>query len=578
MSSNKRRAKRKRRSADNHNVVAFLHGAGDVGEILAAFRDWLATNRITDDEMLPGALVGCAELAITLATRLRPEFAPTAWTVDDVDGVIDLVEYMEDAGEDAPPTALVVGAMRMLLGFLEDTNRWTGTVRDRDAVVESLDEWIADELPEEQLQVEDVDPVRAEAALSELRLVRRLDAFLDWIGGERPTTSARWLKPALLADLGAAVGIEVPPGLKKMTDHDELADLWMFAQELQLITVNTSRAEPTPVAQLWRARPRFELVRAAANLELDVYLSAENPLNPLPMMTALALRQGMTETPMSLDIFEPDDDTEPDDDDWSSTILDEMMRDRLSGLVEAGWLSVDDAGDHVVPRDLRPTVEFALASHMGPEVGPAAVMAGGPTTRPTVVPELPDDIAQSQLTLRLDMPYIEPPVTRRIALPASMSLPALHSVIQTIMRWDDSHLHRFFTPHGRAEFGPTYDDGPSGEVAVGALINKPGDELYYNYDFGDGWEVRIVVESLADPSGTDDDRRPVVLDGHGTAPFDDVGGPGGWDHFIAAVTDPTHEDHDELREWAGMSPTSQFDPTAFDVDQTNRALHRQFRK
>ena len=53
-------------------------------------------------------------------------------------------------------------------------------------------------------------------------------------------------------------------------------------------------------------------------------------------------------------------------------------------------------------------------------------------------------------------------------------------------------------------------------------------------------------------------------------PPEDVGGAWGYEEFLGAITDPEHEDHDGLLEWAG----GPFDPEAFDPVAATRAMRR----
>lgn len=46
-------------------------------------------------------------------------------------------------------------------------------------------------------------------------------------------------------------------------------------------------------------------------------------------------------------------------------------------------------------------------------------------------------------TLRIEIKYIEPTIWRRVAVRTSMSLMALHKVIQATMGWLDYHLWEF---------------------------------------------------------------------------------------------------------------------------------------
>jgi hypothetical protein len=47
-----------------------------------------------------------------------------------------------------------------------------------------------------------------------------------------------------------------------------------------------------------------------------------------------------------------------------------------------------------------------------------------------------------------------------------------------------------------------------------------------------------------------------------------VGGPWGYDEFLAAMADPAHPEHEHYRGWLG----GPFDPAAFDPTEVNAAL------
>ncbi len=84
--------------------------------------------------------------------------------------------------------------------------------------------------------------------------------------------------------------------------------------------------------------------------------------------------------------------------------------------------------------------------------------------------------------------------------------------------------------------------------------------LKYLYDFGDGWEHTVKVERIADAApGT---AYPVLIDAAGHYPPEDVGGPWGYAEFLDAIADPAHENHAEMKEWAGET----FDPKAVNVE------------
>jgi hypothetical protein len=87
----------------------------------------------------------------------------------------------------------------------------------------------------------------------------------------------------------------------------------------------------------------------------------------------------------------------------------------------------------------------------------------------------------------------------------------------------------------------------------------------YEYDFGDGWLHEVLSEGRmpAEPGK----RYPLCLEGERACPPEDVGGVWGYVDFLAAITDPDHEEHEEVRAWIGRK----FDPEAFNpVGATRR--------
>src|SRR5713101_8478787 len=112
---------------------------------------------------------------------------------------------------------------------------------------------------------------------------------------------------------------------------------------------------------------------------------------------------------------------------------------------------------------------------------------------------------QMTITLR----GIRPPIWRRVQVPRTIRLAALHQVIQTVFGWTDSHLHQFVVA-GRTYGQP--DDFAEAIVdettvtlahAVGSRIKR----FAYIYDFGDDWEHEILVEKII--GGDSGSERPL---------------------------------------------------------------------
>jgi hypothetical protein len=137
------------------------------------------------------------------------------------------------------------------------------------------------------------------------------------------------------------------------------------------------------------------------------------------------------------------------------------------------------------------------------------------------------------------------------------------------MGWEGGHLHQFRV--GKTNYGePNPDFGfevkNEDKVRLTEVLRRPKARMVYEYDFGDGWEHDIVLEAVR--SGTPGARYPVVLAGRRRCPPEDVGGIGGYYHFLEVMGDPKHPEHKDLREWWSGS----FHPESFDVDVLNQAL------
>ena len=173
------------------------------------------------------------------------------------------------------------------------------------------------------------------------------------------------------------------------------------------------------------------------------------------------------------------------------------------------------------------------------------------------------------LQLKVTLRGTRPPIWRRFQVPGSMQLSRLHAVLQVVMGWMDGHLHQFRvgdTYYGRPdpEFGCEHKN--ESKFRVDQVLGRPKARMVYEYDFGDGWEHDVVLESVTTASrGV---RYPLVLAGKRRCPPEDVGGIGGYHHFLEAMRDPKHPEHKDLRNWWGGS----FDPDAFSVEETDVAL------
>lgn len=140
------------------------------------------------------------------------------------------------------------------------------------------------------------------------------------------------------------------------------------------------------------------------------------------------------------------------------------------------------------------------------------------------------------------------------------------------MGWQDCHLHGFEIAGQR--FEPYEEEDDVDEDAVdekGVVLSdlvEAGTRFHYEYDFGDGWNHEIVVESVEDvPQGL---KHAVCLDGRRACPPEDSGGVSGYGEFLQAIGDPGHPEHRDYLNWVGGT----FDAEAFTLAATNAALQR----
>lgn len=198
-----------------------------------------------------------------------------------------------------------------------------------------------------------------------------------------------------------------------------------------------------------------------------------------------------------------------------------------------------------------------------------------------VVPALrPPPPEVSGFRVRLDLDGAKPPVWRRLELPGDLTLPRVHDMIQAAMGWTDSHLHRFRTgrDHRSAYFVTTFDldEGEDGvledDVRLDQLLASEGDALWYEYDFGDGWDHVLKVEEVLD-------QQPAMArctGGRLACPPEDCGGIGGYDELAAwvrsgyddALLPEGFDDAGHARDWLPL----EWHPDRFDVDEVNAAL------
>ena len=198
-------------------------------------------------------------------------------------------------------------------------------------------------------------------------------------------------------------------------------------------------------------------------------------------------------------------------------------------------------------------------------------MTGPKTRQPAIVKPAPI------FRLKISVEGIAPVIWRRLQIPGNASLGWLHAAIQVAMGWTNSHLHQFVVGkrlYSDPSFGlDEFEDVPrvldENATTISEIARRAKSTFVYEYDFGDSWDHRIVVEKILDPD-------PAVaglaqcLDGERACPPEDCGGVPGYADLLEVIMDPKHEEYESMMEWLGGT----FDPEAFDRVRTNKHLQK----
>jgi hypothetical protein len=154
---------------------------------------------------------------------------------------------------------------------------------------------------------------------------------------------------------------------------------------------------------------------------------------------------------------------------------------------------------------------------------------------------------------------ITPMIWRDFSIDARDTLVHLHRTFQTLFGWEDYHLFEFVVRG--IEFPEIDDDFRCGIDPAGVTLQDldlaVGDSILYRYDYGDDWQVELRLTDVSE-------RPPAVVfprcsDGGRAGPPEDCGGVGGYEDLLRVLADPTDDEHEHYRQWAGPN----WDPEYF---------------
>jgi hypothetical protein len=175
-------------------------------------------------------------------------------------------------------------------------------------------------------------------------------------------------------------------------------------------------------------------------------------------------------------------------------------------------------------------------------------------------------------TVRIELRDSDPLIWREVEVPTSVTLFVLHDIVQATMAWFDYHLWEFTV--GTQRYGLPMEDGWDTEPCIDAskvrlrdMLKPRRTTIDYLYDFGDGWEHRLIVSRIR--AGEPGISYPRYVGGEWNAPPEDCGGIPGFYEMLDALADPQHPDHTTVKEWL-----DDYDPKAIDELPIKYALSR----
>ena len=170
---------------------------------------------------------------------------------------------------------------------------------------------------------------------------------------------------------------------------------------------------------------------------------------------------------------------------------------------------------------------------------------------------------------KISLKEIKPVIWRRIQVPENYTFWDLHVAIQDSMGWWDSHLHSFVVKNPvtgkKEEIGIPSDDFldemptlPGWEEKISEWFTEENKKAEYLYDFGDDWHHGVTLEKIL--SREQKDKYPRCIAGKRACPHEDCGGVWGYHDLLEIISNPAHEEYEEMMEWLGGA----YDPEAFD--------------
>ncbi len=184
------------------------------------------------------------------------------------------------------------------------------------------------------------------------------------------------------------------------------------------------------------------------------------------------------------------------------------------------------------------------------------------TSIPHAPIQTPQTIAETPaFCLKVDLDLGGSSCSRTIAVAQGITFEELHEAMQAAFVWWDYHAFSFhLVRNGESitvaeEPGTDASDGTIEDASTFELDEEcfAAGPIIYEYD---GW--KHTIELLGTDESWEGDL-PCCIEGVGDAPPEDVGGPAGFQHFLAALSNPEDPNHAAMKRWGksqGYAPFS----------------------
>ncbi|MGM0365022.1 MAG: plasmid pRiA4b ORF-3 family protein [Actinomycetota bacterium] len=184
--------------------------------------------------------------------------------------------------------------------------------------------------------------------------------------------------------------------------------------------------------------------------------------------------------------------------------------------------------------------------------------------------------------IKISIKGIEPEIWRRLKIPGGITFQQFHQIIQASFGWLEYHLFKFdfpnivitepFDDYSPAElFGDDIVELDPEDTTIDKFLDEH-DEFEYEYDFGDTWKHKIIVErKLKD---TKRNSMPECMGGARERPPEDVGGISGYTDFVRIISDKSNPERQNMLDWAEKDTRGRiYDPEYFNKNEVNRRLY-----